>query len=769
MTAIALALPFDFEQPAWLWLCLLVPLLVIASLRGLAGLEPIRRVLAIAVRSLLVVLLACCLAGIQRVQRQDDLTVMFLMDRSYSVETHQEAQEAFIREATRKMPPDDRVGMINFARHAYLEQLPRKGGYVLPPGRLPIMSNTDRTDIAAAMRLSMAMFPHDTSKRIVLMSDGNDNMGDLLTEARRAKAAGIPVDVVPLWYEHRNEVYFERMIAPTRAEPGEQVPIRMVLHSYRAASGTIALYHNGRPVSLPPEYANVNLKPGNNTFFIKLSVHEPGAHSYEAVFRPDSEAMDGIALNNSARAFSFVTGTSRALLITSNPLHDRALVDALRSEKVIVDMKTTSELGNFGLLQMMGYATIILANVPAAAFTEEQQRELAIFVKDMGSGLIMTGGDEGFGAGGWIGTAVEEVMPVTFEVKHKRVIPRGALVLIMHSCEISRGNYWGKEMAKKSVDTISSMDYLGVLAYTYSPGGVNWEVPLDLNSNKAAIKKKIDRMRIGDMPDFGTTLRMAFKGLTQGRARDAAQKHVIILSDGDAQPPSAKLLADFRREKISVSTIAIGWGGHVRERTMMNIAKKTKGKYYRAQNPRQLPQIFMKESKVVRRPLIIDEPFRPQIHHVDSDLLGGITPGPNALPLLGGMVLTSVKPSPNVLLPIIRATDDGDDPVLAHWQYELGKTVAFTSGHWPIWGRAWTEWDKFAKFWAQIVRWTMRQETPANFETYTKVEGNKGKIVIDALDKDASYLNFLELRSNVICPDNKAIPLNFTQTCPGHY
>ena len=559
------------------------------------------------------------------------------------------------------------------------------------------------------------------------------------------------------------------MIAPTRAEPGEQVPIRMVLHSYRAASGTIALYHNGRPVSLPPEYAHVNLKPGNNTFFIKLSVHEPGAHSYEAVFRPDSEAMDGIALNNSARAFSFVTGTSRALLITSDPLHDRALVDALRSEKVIVDMKTTSELGNFGLLQMMGYATIILANVPAAAFTEEQQQELAIFVKDMGSGLIMTGGDEGFGAGGWIGTAVEEVMPVTFEIKHKRVIPRGALVLIMHSCEISRGNYWGKEMAKKSVDTISSMDYLGVLAYTYSPGGANWEVPLDLNANKAAIKKKIDRMRIGDMPDFGTTLRMAFKGLTQGRARDAAQKHVIILSDGDAQPPSAKLLADFRREKISVSTIAIGWGGHVMERTMMDIAKKTKGTYYRAQNPRQLPQIFMKESKVVRRPLIIDEPFRPQIHHVDSDLLGGITPGPNALPLLGGMVLTSVKPSPNVLLPIIRATDDGDDPVLAHWQYELGKTVAFTSGYWPIWGRAWTEWDKFAKFWAQIVRWTMRQETPANFETYTKVEGNKGKIVIDALDKDASYLNFLELRSNVIGPDNKAIPLTFTQTGPGHY
>lgn len=769
MTIFAIALPFSFEQPAWLWLCALVPLLVVASIRSLAGLDPTRRVLALIVRSVLVILIACCLAGIEKVRRNNHLTVMFLMDRSHSVQELQDFQESFIRQASEDIPADDKVGLIDFARHAYLQQLPMHGGFFIPPGRLPAMPNTDRTDVASAMRLAMAMFPHDSAKRIVLMSDGNDNMGDLLTEARRAKADGIPVDVVPLWYQHRNEVYFDRMIAPTHAEPGEQITIRMILHSYKACSGTISIFQNNKLVTLTPEQSQVNLKAGNNTFFMKLTAQQSGTQTYKAIFRPDNESMDAVSLNNIASAFTFVSGASKALLISNRPNHDIALVEALRSEKVGVDMIDAADLGEFGLLEMMNYATIILANVPAATFTEQQQQELAIFVKDMGSGLIMLGGDEGFGAGGWIGSPVEEVMPVTFEIKHKRVIPRGALVLIMHSCEIPRGNYWGKEMAKKSVDTISSQDYFGVLAYTYSPGGNNWEIPLNLATNKQAVKSKIDGMQIGDMPDFGTTMGMAYKELTRGRGRDAAQKHVIILSDGDAQGPSPGLIQDYVKSKITVSTISIGWGAHVREGVMRNISSKTGGKHYNARNPKQLPQIFVKESKVVRRPLIIDEPFQPTIYDAFSDLLTGMDVLNTSLPTLGGMVLTSPKQSPNVIIPIVRSTTDGDDPVLSHWQYELGKTVAFASGYWPVWGKDWTQWGKFAKFWSQIVRWTMRQESPANFDTYTKIEGGRGKIVIDALDKDASYLNNLQLRANIIGADHQSIPLRFVQKGPGNY
>ena len=226
------------------------------SVAALVGwLDPLRRVLSLVLRSLVILVLAASLAEVVTVRKNDDLTVMFLMDRSDSVKGKLEQQEAYAQAVCGDIPADDRVGVIDFARNAFLEQPPWRGGYHLVPGRLPVMPNKDRTDIAGAIRLAMAMFPDDAGKRVVILSDGNDNMGDVLTEARTAKADNVVIDVVPIRYEHRNEIYFDRMIAPTYAEKGEQVPLRMVIFSQGRASGTIDLYHNDVKVDIPEDYA----------------------------------------------------------------------------------------------------------------------------------------------------------------------------------------------------------------------------------------------------------------------------------------------------------------------------------------------------------------------------------------------------------------------------------------------------------------------------------------------------------------------------------
>lgn len=764
MSLIAWTPPIGFDQPAWMWVCLLIPVIIIVSMRSLAGLELPRRVLAVAVRCLVIVVLAACLAGVEYVLRNDDLTVIFLLDRSHSVQNLQDAQEGYLQEVSKDIPRDDRLGVIDFARTAYLEQKPMAGGYFLE--RLPQMPNTDRTDIASAMRLAMAMFPHDTAKRIVLLSDGNDNMGDVITEARRAKADGIPVDVVPMWYRHRNEVYVDRVIAPSYAEEGEQVPLRMVLHSEQPVTGRLSIFHNGGLYGTPEK---VSLKPGTNTFTAKVPLGESGPQRYEVFFEPDDKTADAVSINNTASAFTIVAGSSNVLFVTADEEADRPLIEALRKERVTITEKRVTELANFDLLQMYSYSCIVLANISAAEFTDEQIQQLALYVRDHGGGLIMTGGDESFGAGGWIGTEVEKVMPVSFEIKHKRVLPRGALVIIMHSCEIPRGNYYGKEMAKKSVDTVSSQDYMGVIAYSWSPGGVSWEVPLELNTNKGAVKARIDKMENGDMPDFDSAMQLAYDGLVNGRGRDAAQRHVIMMSDGDAQPPSPGLLAKYKDAGITVSTVGIGWGMHVMTNTLKDVAEKTGGRFYEARNPKSLPQIFVKESKVVRRPLLIEEDFQPQIVRSQSDLLAGLDIT-DLLPGLGGMVLTSPRmEDPNAEVAIIRNTDDGQDPVLAYWQCELGKSVVFTSGWWPRWGQRWTQWDKYAKFWAQIVRWTMQQDPQADFDTATKIEGNRARVTIDALDGKGQFLNNLHLAANVTGPDGELIKVTLTQQGPGHY
>lgn len=756
----AFNIPLAFEKPEWLWLTLLVPVLIVASYRPLAGLEPVRRALVLTTRSLLILAVALTLAEVNRVRRNRNLTVMFLMDRSLSVREQMDDQEAYMAAVSKDIPAEDRLGVINFARLAYLEQLPMKGGYFLERGRLPEMSNPGRTDVAAAIRLAMAMFPHDTAKRIVLMSDGNDNMGDVLSEARRAKADGVVIDVAPLWYRLHNEIYFDKMVAPTNAEAGEVVSIRMNIHSNQTASGAIDVYHNGVKVPLPERIAHKTLQPGNNSFVLRLPVQTDGVQRFEARFIPDDPAMDTIVDNNRASSFSFVSGKGKVAIMTMNPPYDDVLLQALLSENIKATMiDVANEVPD--LAGMIDYSAIILANVPANAFTDEQQRMLASYVEDTGGGLIMTGGDDSFGAGGWIGTPIEDVLPVELEIKHKRIIPRGALVLIMHSCEFPRGNMWGKLVAKKAVETISSRDYIGLLAYAGM--GEGWQVPLQLAANKRSIKSAIDRMYIGDMPDFDTTMKLAVKGLT---GTDAAQKHVIIISDGDPTPPSPKVLSDMVAARITCTTIAVGYGQHVMEASLRMIAGKTGGRFYAVRNPRKLPQIFVKESKIIRRPLIIDDPFTPQIYYGLSDLLAGIDPS-ETLPDLGGLVLTSPKALAQI--PLVRATTDGRDPVLAHWQRGLGRVVAFTSGYWPKWGTQWTQWPKYAKLWAQIVRWTMRQEAPANFDCRTTVEGNKGRIVIEALDSDANYLNFLNLQARLLHPTQEPKSIQFMQTGPGRY
>jgi len=760
VTLAAIDSPFSFEQPEWLWLALLVPVLVLASYRSLAGLGALRRIVALLVRSLLLLAIALTLAEVQRVRRNDDLTVMFLMDRSLSVRASTDKQEAYVEDAARNIPPDDRLGLIDFSRHAFLQQLPMKGGYFLERGRLPEMPNAQRTDISGAIRLAMAMFPHDTAKRIVLMSDGNDNMGDVLSEARRAKADGVVIDVAPLWYQLHHEVYVDKMIAPNYAEAGEVVPIRMNIHATQPATGRLDVYHNGAKVPLHPDIAHVSLHAGNNSLILRLPIETEGIQRFEARFVPDDPSMDTHIDNNQAASFSYVSGRGRVALMTMNPSFDEVLLDALAGENIAARMiDVATEVPD--LAGLLDYSTIILANVPANAFTDEQQRMLATYVEDTGGGLIMTGGDESFGAGGWIGTPVAEVLPVELEIKHKRIIPRGALAIIMHSCEFPRGNAWGKLVAKKSVDTVSSRDYIGLLAY--AAGGENWEVPLQLAANKSAIKAAIDRMFIGDMPDFDTTLRLAVRDLS---ATDAAQKHIIIISDGDPNPASNGVLNDMVKARITCSTVGVGFGSHVIEPELRRIATTTGGRYHPVRNPNLLPQIFVKESKVVRRPLIVDEPFSPQVFYALSDLLLGVDRS-EGIPQLGGLVLTSPKPLAQI--PLVRATTDGRDPVLAHWQRGLGRVVAFTSGYWPKWGTRWTQWAKFAKLWAQIVRWTMRQDAPANFDTYTTVEGNTGRIIIEALDTDAEYLNFLNLQAKVINPDQQADSVQFMQTGPGRY
>ena len=365
-----------------------------------------------------------------------------------------------------------------------------------------------------------------------------------------------------------------------------------------------------------------------------------------------------------------------------------------------------------------------------------------------------------------MGTPIEEVMPVSFDVKSKRQIPNGALVLVMHACEIPQGNYWGERVAIAAVKTLSSRDLVGVLSYKWQGASQKyWDVPLQQVGDKTRIIQRIKKMSMGDMPDLDAVMRPGVDELSkQGDA--VAAKHMIVVSDFDPAPPRGDLIKQMKDNKITCSTVAIGWGGHpIDVNKAQRIAKDTGGRYYTTQDYSKLPQIFIKESRIVRRSLINDNPFTPRLASAlpttVSQLVG------EQIPQLGGYVVTTPKPLAQV--PLVRKTKENTDPVLAHWQVGLGKTVAFTSGMWSRWGAEWAQWPKFGPFWAQIVRWCSRQPASAAFDVSTTVQGGQGKIRIDALDKNAGAINFMNIEGTLVRPNHDSQPLQLTQTGPGVY
>ena len=763
---LAWASPISFQQPIWLWLLAVIPLIVLASLRYLRAIEKPRRIISVALRSVVVAVLAVALARVECVKRSDRVAVMFVLDRSRSVpEDLQGETQKYIREVTRRADRDDRVGVIGFDGRADLNVMPSRAGFDIVT--FGMAGEPDRTDIAAGIRMAMAAFPEGFARRIVLMSDGNQNVGDLAQEIDNAAANGVVIDVAPLVYQHENEVLIDRIVVPAHAGRDSNVPVRMIFRSRKPARVKVVLRHNGQPVNIAQPMLELSGGMRPDPFLVPLELHEGGVHRFEATFEPEDLSADSIVENNQATAFTFVDAEGRVLLLGKAGVEDdRVLAEALAREKIGVEMHTPAEV-EIDLLNLQEYSAIILANIPADTFNPDQHKALASYVRDFGGGLVMIGGDESFGAGGWIGTPVEEVSPVRFEIKHKRQMPRGALAVIMHSCEAPDANFWGEQVGISVLGTISSLDYFGVIAYNGMNGGVNWEVPLQLARDKQAIANKIKSMPVGDMPDFDTTMKIAISDLM--KLRDASQRHMIIISDGDPSPPSPSTIKLMQTNKITCSTVGSGYGAHVMVQTMQPIALQTGGKYYAVKNPRQVPQIFVKEARVVKRALVDNREFHPALTTAFDELTPGLAGA--AIPSLGGLVLTERKP--DALVPIIRkGKDEGEvveDPVLAHWNFEMGKMAVFTSGMWKLWGADWAAWGNFGKFWAQIVRWAMHEQSAANFEIIPRLEGNRGKLVIEALNKDASYLNFLQIRGKLVTPSLDRRDLYLTQTGPGRY
>jgi len=400
---------------------------------------------------------------------------------------------------------------------------------------------------------------------------------------------------------------------------------------------------------------------------------------------------------------------------------------------------------------------VILSNVPAANLGEDGMRAMELAVKDWGVGLVMVGGENAFGPGGYQGSPVERALPVAMEIKERRVMPSGALVVVLHTCEIARGNFWAQQIALAALRVLSASDEYGVIYY--SPmGAESWLFPLQRVGSKSALAALISGVQPGDMPSFIQSLQMAHTALKKS---NASIKHVVIISDGDPAYPSDNAVLSMVADKITISTVGINPHDQQCSVRLAYVASIGRGRYYEPQNPNMLPQIFIKEAATVRRSQIFEEPFVPR-QVLASETLKGIAA--TEYPSLRGYVVTTPKALSEVPL-----VTHHNDPLLAHWQYGLGRAVAFTSDAKARWAADWVAWAKFQQFWAQLVRWTSRNVAPTGLRARTSVENDRVRVVVDAVDQAGRFMNNIRFTGTLITPDQKEVPVAVRQTGPGRY
>ncbi|VTS01676.1 vWA domain-containing protein [Tuwongella immobilis] len=825
-------------HPLWLVALAVLPWMIWISRKSLAGLGPIRSKLALATRIAVTTLLILALAELRLSRTSENTTVLYLVDRSYSVPQEISPQQAtvagepidlrwqriqeFLNESVQQRGlahRNDASGAILFARRPRLVLPPSPVDRLLVNDAMAGTIDLNYTDIASALKLALASFPEGTGKRIVLLSDGNENLGNAEEQAQLAKQNGIEIDTITLASGIRNEseVLVEAVEAPPLSATGVRLPpIRVLIRNTspnRTVDGNLELLQlrDGieRPIPIidsagvidskatPPR---VRLRPGLNSFRFRDPIPpddksgEGTSFSYRAIFQPLESAPEAggkitVGLpgdryqNNRAGTHVVLRGKRRVLFLEATPagpggFTHQHLIDTLRRAKLTVVPLSVDRLpSNRAELTVFlaDFDCVVIANVPSELLSKDQQDVIRANTGDQGCGLVVVGGPESYGAGGYQDTPIEKALPVDCQIKAIKAAGKGGLVLIMHASEMADGNRWQKEIAKLAIKKLSPVDMVGMLYYGFN---TQWHIPFQtVGEDRDRLLAMVDRMTPGDMPDFDPGLQMAFETLSDPQY-DLATRHVMIISDGDPTlgVNGTKVLNAMPDFKITCTTVGVATHGPASSASLETIAKTTKGRFYNVTDPAKLPAIYIREARRVSQSFLYEQRFAPKLvlRSGPSENL------PGELPALYGFIRTSMKASPlaEMLIEGPRVIDQRF-PILATWQYGLGRSVAFTSDARSLppkiagWDRDWAASDLYLKHWEQSVNWAMRGVETGKLSMISEYRDGRVRVTVTARDEQNRAMTGLKLRGGVTLPnsppDGKPITLDFQQKAGGVY
>ena len=712
-----------------------------------------RDITSLTLRTVILLLLVLSLSGLAWARSADRLAVMYLVDVSDSI--GQDAQQAaldYVRQSLPNMGPDDEAGLILFGANAVVE---RPLSNVRELSAILSAPPTGNTNIEDAIRLALGIMPTDAARRIVILSDGRQTIGNAQSAAELAAATGVEISYVTFPRADVPEVQVTGFNAPSSVNSGQSFDLSITIDSEAATPATVTVLASGEIVRRD----TVQLQKGRNNFVLSMTGTGSGFKDFEV--QVDPAEFDNFYQNNQLSTFSRVIGSPRVLLLYTNEEDIQFLLPALQQSSLTVDTMQPEELP-VGLVALADYDAIVMANVPATRLTPQRMEALQSFVRDLGGGLVVVGGPDSYGAGGYYETPLEDTLPVNMQVQDQQRLPQLTIVYL-----IDRSGSMGvlgpsgvenielaKEAIIRSINFLQPSDRAGVVSFDTRG---YWIADIQPVHDRLSLQRLVATLRTGGGTDILAGMNLVADQII---ADPSNRKHIILLTDGGAAPTGLVELAQhlYENNGVTTSVIAIGGGAAPFLKAM---ATAGGGNYHPVEIVEQIPAIFSQETVLATRSYILEQSFVPTITST-SPILKGITAAP---PLLG-YVASSPKQTAQVIL---SGPEPYQDPILASWQYGLGRAVAFTSDASSRWGANWVSWDNFVRFWDQTVRWTITEGTNNTIELRVVMEGETARMVVDARDPNGAFLNGLNLQLSLVDPSGAASLMPLRQVAPGRY
>jgi Ca-activated chloride channel homolog len=741
-----------WTDPSALWLLALVPLVWVMHAFARTTFNARQRLLSGGLRSLMLAAIACALARPVIATGSSQQSIVYVVDLSYSVGSRAiEGAAIRIDELNAALKPAH-ARIVAFGRDAAalpdtnaLRRLaqPESG----EPGAEPV--DRTGTDLEGALDVARAELRPGYVPRIVLFSDGNPTAGDTSAGVARLGADGIPVSVEPLAVRSLGDTWLEGIDLPARTAAGQTVLATVRVGSQHADSATVELRVDGKPVAR----RTTTLAQGDTAVPVDVVLPEAGAHVLQAVV---SAPGDPLALNNSFDRGVWVDARARVLYVEGAPASARYLAGALTDAGFAVSVQPPSALPSTAE-GLEPWDVVIVSDVAGAALPQASMVALADWVETRGGGLLIAGGESVFGEGGYRETPIERVTPVTFE---RRDEPQVALIIVLDRSWSMSGQPMDlcKEAAQAAVDVMTDEQYVGILTFNDQ---FNWDVTLrNVGKNRQEIKEKIAAIEASGHTLIYPAVEQSYLALQTAKAR---AKHVILLSDGRSYPDDYEgLVRKMVAAHITVSSVAVGPAAD--DELLGNIAKWGQGRSYVVQNPRDVPEIFVKEAKNAMTPGFDEKGITPIVkapaffEGVDLE----------HLPSLRGRTATVIKDG---ALQVITSSED--DPLLAFWPVGLGRAAVFASGVKDRWAANWVTWPGYGPFFSSVVRALQRQRPQAVRLDVAPgpVHGHARavRIAVEAREPDGSYRNLLRPVAQVRQSGGPQAVVPLRQVAPGRY